>query len=228
MASTIKNLTHFGSKIVHLTMEKFASFTPVYFYVNESGERVNVSLPVQPKAGMTICRPDTGEKIRVGGLSIVDTRSDDDAILSNLLSTAVDISDQVPPMGWTNQDSQNEDDEAGGNKPLPPNPALQPGAGPTADTSNAPPPVYDSANPAGGDKQKFNMSVNPNDNSVTVKFEKAPALDAIDQAVQGQQPPISAAPLPTPTPPLSPAAAGAPMTGQPKQDFSQTEPPTQF
>jgi hypothetical protein len=227
MASTIKNLTHFGSKIVYLTMEKYAAFSPVYSYVNEDGQRVEISLPGSPKIGSTIRRPDTGENIRVGGVSVVEAAADDDEILSHLLATAVDISDQVPPMGWTNKESQNEEGE-GGNKPLPPNPALQQGAPPTADT--AAPPLYDSQTaPDAGEKQKFNMSVNPNDNSVTVKFEKAPALDAIDQAVQGPQPPMGGPQAP-PVPPSqgSPAGQAPPVNGQPKDEFNQSESPTQF
>lgn len=230
MASTIKNMTHFGSKIVYLTMEKYAAFSPVYFYVNEDGQRVDVELPSQPKIGATILRPDTGEKIRIGGLNVVEATADDETILSNLLAVAVDIADKVPPMGWTNQESQNETGE-GTNDPLPPNPALQQDAPPTADTANAQPPLYDSTSaPDAGQKQKFNMSVNPNDNSVTVKFEKPPALDAIDQAVQGQQPPMGGPQAPAPMPPpAAPAGQPAePMTGTPKDDFSQTETPTQF
>jgi len=228
MASTIKNLTHFGSKIVYLTMEKYAEFSPVYSYVNEDGQRVEIDLPGSPKIGSTIRRPDTGENIRVGGVSVVEAAADDDEILSHLLATAVDISDQVPPMGWTNKESQNEEGE-GGQKPLPPNPALQQGAPPTADT--AAPPLYDSqtAPNAGGDKQKFNMSVNPADNSVTVKFEKADALQAIDNAVQGVQPPMGGPQAP-PVPPSqgSPAGQAPPLTGQPKENFNDQASPTQF
>jgi hypothetical protein len=226
MASTIRNLTHFGSKIVNLVTEEYAGFEPVYSYVNEDGQKIAVPLQSAPKVGMTIRRPDTGELIRVGGVHVVEAHADDEDILANLMAVAVDVSDQVPPMGWTNSQSQNEAGE-GGAQPLPPNPALQQGAPPTADTTNAAP-LYDSQSaPEAGDKQKFQMSVDPNTNSVTVKFDKPPALDAIDQAIQGAQPPVGGAGAPpeagAPTPAQPP-----PVNGQPKADFAQTENPTQF
>jgi len=222
LASTIKMLTHYGAKIVTIVAEQFEGYPERYHFVNEDGVKVALSLGSRVKVGSQIIRPDTNEKIRVIGYEIVQAKSDDDEILSKL---GVDISDKVPPMGWTNRDSQNENDEAG-NNPLPPNPALQENAPPTADTANKPP-VYDSTQAEGeGTKQRFQMSVDPNSNAVTVKFVKPPALEDIDAAVQGQQPQLNGGVSPQPAQQQTPT--GQQNQTQQKQDFSQTESPTQF
>lgn len=221
MASTIKTLTVYGQQMVTVKAEKFANYTTQYYYINEIGERVD--LPFAPVFGSKFNRPDQpGTMIRVMGIETEAAQSDDDEIIKAL---AVDVSDQVPPMNWTNKESQNEQGEGtnqGG--PLPPNPALQPGQPPTADTTQKP--LYDS-NQDTGTKPKYNISVNPEAGSVTVKLEKPEAIDAIEQAVQGPQSPMPPAQQPAAQqqPGAQPPAA---MAGQPKNNLNDTESPVQF
>jgi len=221
MASTIKNLTVYGQQMVTVKAIQYPNYPTQFYYVNEIGQKVN--LPFKPVLGTKFNRPDQlGTMIRVMHIESEAGKSDDEDIIKAL---AVDISDQVPPMNWTNKQSQNENDEGGqGGKPLPPQPALQPGQPPTADT-NQPKPLYDSTQDT-GTKPKYNISVNPEDNSVTVKLQKPEAIDAIEQAVQGPQSPMQPpAQAPGAQPP---AQAGAPMAGQPKQNFNEAESPVQF
>ena len=220
MASTIKTLTTYGQQMVTVKAEKFAKYPTEYYYINEVGERVD--LPFKPVLGSKFNRPDQpGTMIRVMHIETEAAKSDDDAILKAL---GVDISDQVPPMNWTNKESQNEDGEGGKGAPLPPQPALQQGQPPTADTTQKP--LYDSTQDS-GTKPKYNISVNPEDGSVTVKLDKSPAVDAIEQAVNGPQSPMPPAQPPAQQPPPG-TQAGAPMAGQPKQNFNETESPVQF
>jgi len=225
MASTIHTMTVYGQQAATIMAQKFANYPTKYYYINEQGLRVD--LPFVPKLGTKFQRPDQpGTMIRVYHIVAEAGKSDDDDIIKAL---AVDVSDQVPPMNWTNKESQNESGE-GSNQggPQPPNPELQPGQPPTADTSK-PQPVYDSNAPGGGVKPKYNISVDPGDGSVTVKMDKSQAVDAIDQAVQGQQPPMQPpGQQPPAAPGAGPAAPGAPMGGQPKSDFNQTESPVTF
>jgi hypothetical protein len=216
-ASTIQTLTHYGSKVVTIIAEKSENYPEKYYFINEDGYKIALNLSDRVKVGSQIVRPDNNEKIRVLGYQTIEITSDDDTLISKL---AVDISDKVPPMSWTNTKSQNENDEAG-NK-LPPNPALQSNAPPSADTSDGQTPLYDS-NQAGeqGTKQRFNIVADPNENSVTVKFDKPPALDAIDQAVQGQQPQLNPGVTPQNQMPVQ-------NQTQQKQDLSETESPVQF
>jgi hypothetical protein len=210
-ASTIKTLTHYGSKVVTLIEEKFDKYASKFYFVNEEGLRVYLPIS-RVKVGSTIVRPDNGEKIRVISYQVVESSSDDDLILKKL---GVDVSDKVPPMGWTNKESQDSDM----GKPLPPNPALQENAAPSADTSDKEQPLYDSQKDSDS-KPGFNLQVDPNENEVTVKFKKPPVVEEIEEAVKSEQPDLMQQQL------------QQQIQQQPAQrnktNFNQTQSPVQF
>ncbi|MFA5724566.1 MAG: hypothetical protein WC979_10010, partial [Candidatus Pacearchaeota archaeon] len=103
---------------------------------------------------------------------------------------AADISDQVPPMGWENDESK-KDQPTGAGAPLPPNQNLQ-NEQPTQNNKPADNVLYDSNQDSG---PQFQTTVNPKDKSVTVKFVDSPEEQALNEAI-GAPPQAQAAPAP--------------------------------
>lgn len=222
-ASSIKNLTKTGQQIAYIHVEKFSSYPTKYFYVNESGERIDLAWEAPLKIGSIFVRPDNYANIRIANYIYHDAASDDEDLISKI---ALDVSDRVPPMQWTNKETQNDQGE-GGNQPLPPNPALNSNAPPSADTSQ-PPALYDSSQDA-GQKGKFSISIDPTSNEVNVKFNKPQALEDIENAVNTTQPQLNPGVAPQPNPAQQPGQQQQPgPQGQPKQDFDQAQSPVQF
>jgi len=124
--------------------------------------------------------------------------------------TAADISDEVPPMGWTTQESKHPPKNAPA--PLPQKPELVQ-APPAGDV------IYDSKRAE--DASRFQTTVNPEDRSVTVKFLGSPQEEALQEAV-AQSPTPPQVPNPAPTQPLAKDQTA------PKQEFSDQEIPVQY
>ncbi len=122
----------------------------------------------------------------------MDTMS---SIAASLVKEAIDISDQISPMGWTTQGEDNAPVGAGPN--LPPNQDLNSPQNNPNDTSNANT-VYDTSK---GQSPSFQTTIDPDDQSVKIKFIPNEQQQKLDQTVQnqGQQP--AAQPTPNPAPP---------------------------
>ena len=136
----------------------------------------------------------------------------DEGIFSSQKKIAADISDEIPPMGWKTDDG-NSGKPSGAGPDLPQQPELQ------QDQKNDDV-VYDSNQDPG---PQFQTTVNPKDKSVKIKFLDNPEEDALNQAVNKQQPQVH------PTQTAQPAVA-SPQSNQQQQkpQFNQQEIPTNF
>lgn len=82
-ASTIKNLTSYGQKVVVINAEKTQNYPTKYAFVNEDGYRVELDWESPLKVGSKFLRPDNGEVIRVQGYAAIQVVSDDESIIKD-------------------------------------------------------------------------------------------------------------------------------------------------
>jgi hypothetical protein len=124
---------------------------------------------------------------------------------ATLQFTAADVSDQIPPMSWTN-------DESKGDKPAGAGPALPQQQNLERENQAKPDVLYDSNQDSG---PQFQTTIDPKEKSVKVKFIDSPQSDALTQAINAPQTPIGQPPAQTPpaAPPAQPAGQGAPQQG---------------
>lgn len=120
--------------------------------------------------------------------------------------TAADISDTVPPMGWSTQGEEGSPSGAG--PALPPQQNLQP------QQNNV---LYDSTKDSG---PKFQTTIDPSGKSVTVKFLDSQEKEGLEQALSQPQPDLTQQQQP-------PLQAQQPQQGQQPQ-FGEQEVPMSF
>jgi hypothetical protein len=128
------------------------------------------------------------------------------AIAAELVKEAIDISDQISPMGWTTESEDNAPVGAGPN--LPPNPELNNDQNNPNDPSKANV-VYDTSK---GQSPSFQTTIDPNDQSVKIKFIPNEQQQQLDQTVQnqGQQPAAQPTPAPPQQQPVNPVQNNQP------------------
>lgn len=138
----------------------------------------------------------------------------------SLVKQADDISDRVPPMGWQ-QDSQMPAGNPGGQ-------GAQPALPPNQQIAQ---PIYDSNKDQG---KKFNITVDPNDKSVNVKFLNSEEEDALNNALDNASPTANPAGSPQYDKGVIPDLAfrqqgqGVPGQGTPAPAFNDQQTQTSF
>lgn len=132
------------------------------------------------------------------------------------LKTAADISDEIPPVTWKEQDSKSDvadPNQAG--QPLPPRDNL----------NNQPGDVLYDSQQQQKEVGKFQVTTDPEEKTVTVKFLDADKEKALDEALsQG----VGNPPSPTPPPDQSGSQFPAPGQGTQQKPFEEANSPVQF
>lgn len=135
---------------------------------------------------------------------------------------AADVSDEVPPASWTEKESQSWDPkaegvDAGQAQPLPPNPNLNQNPGDV---------LYNSNNAQQGGPAKFQVTTDPVNKSVEVKW--VDDAENLQNAVQpqGQQPPQYQIPQSQPQQQKSPLVRDIPNV--PQQQFQDQQSEVQY
>jgi hypothetical protein len=135
-------------------------------------------------------------------------------IVASLTKVALDISDEVPPMSWKNDESQSQT-PAG--QPLPPQQNLQQQQPQMGNDI-----LYDSSKDTG---QQFQTTIDPTNKSVTVKFLDSEEKSKLENGLPNQQPTGTPPQIPVPgqNPPKPPL-----QTNHPRGDFGEQEIPMNF
>lgn len=98
---------------------------------------------------------------------------------SSLQKSAIDVSDEVPPMGWSVGDSDTNNKPSGAGETLPQQPGLQEQNAPQNSTV-----LYDSSQDSG---PQFQTTIDPKNKSVNVKFLDSVEQRALDEAIKDQK-----------------------------------------
>jgi hypothetical protein len=138
---------------------------------------------------------------------------------------AADISDEIPPMGWTEKDSKLPKPDGAGSA-LPPDKDLQ-NKPADQESGNV---LYDSNKDKG---PQYQVTMDPGDSSIKIKYIDSEAKDALENALNNNVPEFnkSMTPAPQQQPPGQPQPAAAPPpTGgqQNSQSFNNQNVPVSF